>query len=218
MINTEEKIKEIWKKLGIEKAIFTFNCGGDSMNHTELDFIDINGNELKVEYSDFISDLDNLVYENVEFYETSSGGYMGEFGEVEIFLEDDEFIFDKNSKSELYGEKNTNCIISLTEEQISFFKNVQGINYEPDRIEEVFFIYKKNIIVDANLLKECKNLIIKELNEFDNVVDLKSDQELTSEEIEIFIRDENIEIKEDSLSLKFIITQRYEYTEPSCDY
>ena len=84
----ENKIITLWKELGVDYANFEFSCGGDSMNDTSIQIFDDKGSEIDcVEIRDYI---DDVIYHKVEFYEASDGHYMGEAGNVEIRLSDDE--------------------------------------------------------------------------------------------------------------------------------
>lgn len=103
--NVELSPIELWKKLGIVKGDFEFQCGGDQMNDTNITFYNEKGEEVSSpELEDYI---DNEIYNQVEFYVNSDGHYQGESGNVYITLEEDEdseegasFVYDKESESE----------------------------------------------------------------------------------------------------------------------
>lgn len=89
---------ELWKELGIEKAFVEFECGGDCINKLDAHIFSKSG-EVS---NDFLENkiLDGVL-NNVEFYETSSDSYVGEFGEVEVTINDDgtDFLYCKKSTS-----------------------------------------------------------------------------------------------------------------------
>ena len=85
---TNEMI-ELWKKLDIQRCEMEFSCGGDSMNETDFKFF--NSQNKQVDGEELEGYFENEVYNEVEFYEVSDGHYMGEFGQVEITLEEEAF-------------------------------------------------------------------------------------------------------------------------------
>jgi hypothetical protein len=143
-MSNKEKAIELWKELNVERVVFEFSCGGDSMNDTSIFIFDKNGSEIdNVELRDF---FDTETYNRVEFYVNSDGHYQGEAGEVEITLdeEDDDFSYCKSAQSE-WCESVTNITkVELDEEEITFIKdkvlNINGgdgefnLNYKIDCI------------------------------------------------------------------------------------
>jgi hypothetical protein len=140
-----------WKKLEISYAIFKFNCGGDSMNDTELYFYHEAGDEVD---QDEILDhnlyemMEDLIYERVEFYEASDGVYMGEFGEVEIKLTEDEtdFEFIKGSTSEYNEHISVPHKIQLTEDEAMFCKKYLT-NISRESFDGIQVNYSKDFIM-----------------------------------------------------------------------
>ena len=103
-----DKILELWKKLNVDEAKFTFSAGGDSMNDTEMALYNEGGERIHdTELEDLLSEE---VYNQVNFYEVSDGHYLGEHGEVIIGMDDDgeTLYFNKSSRSE-YEETATNA-------------------------------------------------------------------------------------------------------------
>ena len=103
-----DKILELWKKLNVDEAKFTFSAGGDSMNDTEMALYNEGGERIHdTELEDLLSEE---VYNQVSFYEVSDGHYLGEHGEVIIGMDDDgeTLYFNKSSRSE-YEETATNA-------------------------------------------------------------------------------------------------------------
>jgi hypothetical protein len=126
----QEAVK-LWKELGIVSARMNFSCGGDSMGDTDWEFEDDNG---LVNSPDLESYFDNEVYRRVNFYEASDGHYMGEFGTVEVELDDsdeDDVIFNyyKNAQSEWEEAIDNDVEVELTEEEANYVKEyVSDIN------------------------------------------------------------------------------------------
>ena len=140
----EKEIIKLWKELGVDYANFEFSCGGDSMNDTSIQIFDDKGSEIDcVEIRDYI---DDVIYHKVEFYEASDGHYMGEAGNVEIRLSDDEeeLEFSKSSQSEWCERVSSDMEVLLDEKEVQFIKdkvlNINGgdgdynINYKVDCI------------------------------------------------------------------------------------
>jgi hypothetical protein len=133
----------LWKENKIHECIMEFSCGGDSMNDYDFKFYDKKGKEIVcVELKDFFEDE---VFRRVEFYVNSDGHYIGEFGQVVITLNDeDEFEYDKSSKSEWSERFSEKIPIGITPEEAKFLNekvdNMNGgdgeknINYKIDCI------------------------------------------------------------------------------------
>lgn len=169
----EEMIK-LWEEKGVKEAIFTFNCGGDSMNETEIALYDKNGNIVHdQELEDY---FDNEVYNEVEFYVNSDGHYLGEYGTVNITLEDDGdgkyFSYSKNSMSEFSESETGSVYISLTNDQEEFLKTYVE-SFVGNRDDGLIFNYKTDFILkDMKILEELDDKIISECakHEFDSMV------------------------------------------------
>ena len=119
----EKEIIKLWKELGVDYANFEFSCGGDSMNDTSIQIFDDKGSEIDcVEIRDYI---DDVIYHKVEFYEASDGNYMGEAGNVEIRLSDDEeeLEFSKSSQSEWCERVSSDMEVLLDEKEVQFIKD-----------------------------------------------------------------------------------------------
>lgn len=140
----EKEIAKLWKDLNIDHINFNFNCGGDSMNDTDIEIFDTEG-EL-VENQELVDYFDREVYNRVDFYVNSDGHYLGESGVVVITLDDEGegFYYSKDAQSE-YSETFTGqTIVTLTDEEAAFVRefvdNINGgdegftINYKKDFI------------------------------------------------------------------------------------
>ncbi len=119
----------LWKENKIKECRMEFSCGGDSMNDYSFNFFNSKGKEIVCEeLKDFFEDE---VFRRVQFYEASDGHYIGEFGEVIITLNDDEddFEYDKLSKSEWSESYSETIPIGITKSEMSFLKEkVAGMN------------------------------------------------------------------------------------------
>jgi len=167
MSNNTEEIIKIWKELGVEQVRFEFSCGGDSMNDTSITIEGKDGNEIdSVELSDF---FDSEVYNKVEFYEASDGHYQGEFGNVYITLSDDEddFDYNKSSKSEWSERVDSEVPVELTDEQMKFIKSkVLNINGDCDSLN---VNYKNDCILsdkEEELVDDLENTLLDILRDY----------------------------------------------------
>lgn len=140
-METKEAIA-LWKEKNVDRCIMEFSCGGDSMNDYSFVLYDDSDNEVDCkELEDY---FENEVFDNVEFYEASDGHYLGESGEVVIMLEDDQFAYHKDSKSEWSEQVNDAFEYPLTDDQFNvvnkYVRNIVGgdegdfINYRIDFI------------------------------------------------------------------------------------
>jgi hypothetical protein len=138
-----------WKELNIDRAVLTFDCGGDSMGGMEWSLYD-NEDEHVVD-NGLVNYFDNIIYEKVDFYVNSDGHYMGESGTVTIELsyedeEDEDFVYNKDAVSN-YEETVTNeLVVELTDVELAFVKEyVRDIN--GGYVESVNFNYSKDFIM-----------------------------------------------------------------------
>jgi hypothetical protein len=133
------------------------------MNDTDITIHTANGIVVNDEIETFI---DNEVYNQVEFYVNSDGHYQGEFGSVEITLEDEgegeDFVYNKSSQSE-WNEQLTEVVkVGLTDTEIKFIgENILQIVGEDSRMD---FVYKEDIFLTdeaeqfvADLHKKIEN-------------------------------------------------------------
>ena len=163
-----EKIIEIWKKENIERAVFNFYCGGDSMGDTDLSFEDSEGK--RIEFSDTKNEdtlatyFDNEVYNEVSFYEASDGHYQGESGNVFITLDsEDMFSYYKDAQSEWSEQIANNIDIELTNDEVEFIKEfVTNINGGRDGSATIN--YKKDFIM-TDKRKDMANRIMEVIDE-----------------------------------------------------
>jgi len=145
---TKEEAIQRWKELGITEAVFIFDCGGDSMNSTNIEYHTKTPNET-IDCTDLDEFTDHDIYKEVEFYVNSDGHYIGESGEVIINLEDEDsdepyFSYSKSSQSEWTERYTEKFEMNLSEDEINLIKkyisNINGgwgdatINYKGDFI------------------------------------------------------------------------------------
>lgn len=161
-----EAAVKLWEKLGIVSARMHFNCGGDSMNDTDWEFEDENG---LVSCPELESYFDDEVYRRVNFYEASDGHYMGEFGTVEVELDDSDendvfFNYYKNAQSEWEEAIANEVEVELTEEEADYVKEYVS-NINGGESEVVNFNYKKDFI-KTDAMEELESEIAKKVDEF----------------------------------------------------
>lgn len=146
-----DKILELWKKLNVDEAKFTFSAGGDSMNDTEMALYDKDGERIHdTELEDLLSEK---VYDRVTFYECSDGHYLGEHGEVIIGMDDDgkDLYFNKLSRSE-YEDTATNVEEVKVEDWVkeSILAKIDSISGNPYNMGECEVNYNGDCIFTDN--------------------------------------------------------------------
>ena len=174
-----ETMIKAWKEAGINKAIMTFSCGGDSMHDWNYEYFDENHNEITSKF-ELEQELEDKTFDRVEFYVNSDGHYMGESGTVEISLNDEEdnFEFAKCSESEWNENIDTELFLDLNEEQTNFAKNyvleIQGTSddFAPN------IDYSKNFIMTEELQEVEKIIFDIVIEQAEGVVPDIGDEEL----------------------------------------
>jgi hypothetical protein len=160
----KSSVIELWKSKGIERGLFEFSCGGDSMNDFSVVFEDIHGNP--IECPEITSFFEDEVFKHVDFYENSDGYYLGESGTVYIELTSDEdfepdFCYSKSAMSEFEEQIETIIDIEVTAEEEVFIKaNISNINGGYDENTNVNF--SRDFIMsnsDVELLEKLKEKI-----------------------------------------------------------
>jgi hypothetical protein len=129
---TEKEVIQLWKEKGVQSIDFEFDCGGDNMGGTTLNILDKEGNSIECkEIEDY---FENKIYDNVEFYVNSDGHYMGERGNVYVYLEEEDeeepyFSYSKSSMEEYNEREDFDVMIELSEEEIEYISlYVNNIN------------------------------------------------------------------------------------------
>lgn len=175
---TKEQAIQLWKDNDVSKVTFEFNCGGDSMNETQVYIY--NSADEEIECSELSDYFDDQVYNNVDFYENSDGVYMGESGNVYITLDEEELEFEYMKESEEEWCEHTPFTekINLTDEEVEFIeKYVSDINANMSE-DDININYKVDFIqtdelvaLEEKLLEKVKNFFYDYDADLDNMSD-----------------------------------------------
>lgn len=210
-MQTNEAIK-LWKELNIDRCEMEFSCGGDSMNETEYTLYDKEDNE--VESEELADYFENEVYKEVEFYEVSDGHYMGEYGKVEITLEEDDdepyFSYDKQAMAEWEESFTDTMYVELSDKESDVLKKVSNLNggvwdNEPN------VNYKDDCVITEEE-EQTLNELLERIENLSDEFEVKGRGE-ESEESRSFESD--IELEEGKLLVQ--VSARFYYTEESND-
>lgn len=201
---------KLWKENNIDKCVMVFSCGGDSMNETDFKLYDKDNNVVEcTELTDYFEDK---VYKEVEFYDASDGHYMGEFGQVDITLEDNEdedgeiFVYDKQAKSEWEESFTGNLCVEVSEKEKQVLNKLSNFNGSPwDR--DVNINYKDDCIV-LEEEEETLNTLLKRIGTLsdDFEIDGKGEEQDEGRSFEC-------DIEFDEGKLLVIVSSRFYYTE-----
>lgn len=171
----QEAVK-LWKECKVQSATFTFSCGGDDMSDTEWE-IKAKSNKKK-KLGELESLLDDLVYKEVEFYVNSDGHYQGEFGIVDVTIDEDDkddvrLFFVKDSTSEFTEcyEEEINVEMNETEKRL-FTDYIQ--TFVGGRDDNTVIDYKMDCILSDEEKKVIDNFIEK-ISEITNDLEIKAD-------------------------------------------
>ena len=178
---TKEQAIQLWKDNDVSKVTFEFNCGGDSMNETQVYIY--NSADEEIECSELSDYFDDEVYHNVNFYVDSDGVYMGESGNVYITFgkeeeEEEDFIYNKESEEEWCEHTPFTEKINLTDEEVEFIeKYVSNINANMSE-DDININYKVDFIqtdelvaLEEKLLEKVKNFFYDYDADLDNMSD-----------------------------------------------
>jgi len=191
----KETIIQLWKELEVTSVSFIFDCGGDSMNNTNIEIHTKNGNITNDVIEDYIN---NVVYSKVEFYVDSDGYYQGENGVVKITLEDEgegeEFVFIKDAQSEWNEQQSDKIYIKLNETEKAFIsKNILNINGGEDNFN---FVFKGDVFLsdeDELFLEKLEKRILDEISDNEpniNDGELQDNYTFNTEENNLTINEE----------------------------
>jgi hypothetical protein len=188
-ITREKRLKELkasvlklWGELDVKEVHFVFSCGGDNMGDTHIEVYNSNDDLLESEnVRDIENYFDDVIYDNVHFYENSDGHYMGEDGKVVIMLDEDdntEFTYDKESQEEWCEHTPFTEVINLTDEEVEFIeKYVSDINTNMSE-DDININYKVDfiqtdelVVVEEKLLEKIKNFFYNYEPELENMSD-----------------------------------------------
>lgn len=162
----KEKIIQLWKENGVANIDYEFDCGGDSMGETTLNILDKEG-EL-IECKEIEDYFENIIYDNVEFYVNSDGHYMGERGNVYIYLEENEgepyFDYSKSSMEEYNEREDFDVMIELSDEEIEYV-GLYVNNINTGWGDDMNFNYKTDFI-KTDRHEELEKSIDEKLTQF----------------------------------------------------
>ena len=207
---------KLWKELNISRCVMEFSCGGDSMNETDFTLYDKNDEVVMCdELTDYFEDN---VYKEVEFYEVSDGHYMGEFGQVEITLEEDDedenggiFVYDKQAQGEWEETFTSELYVEVSEKEKEVLGKLSNFNNSPwDR--DVNINYKDDCIITEEEEVTLNTLLEKITNEAEEVeIDGKGEEQDSSD------RSFESDIQFEDGKLLVNVSSRFYYTEESYD-
>ena len=157
--------------------------------------------------------FDNVVYNEVDFYEVSDGHYMGEFGQVEITLEDNDepyFSYDKQAQGEWEETFSETMYVELSEKENEVLSKVSNINTS-------FMDSEKNINYkdDCVITEEESYTLDWLLERIFDMADVFEIEGKGEEQEESRRYESDIEIKEGKLLVE--VSASFFYTEESND-
>lgn len=205
---------KLWKENNIDRCVMEFSCGGDSMSDTDFTLYDKDNNV--VECEELTDYFENQVYKEVEFYEVSDGHYMGEFGQVEITLEEDDeepyFSYDKQAQAEWEESFTEDMFVELSEKEKEVLGKIQNINGSAwDNEPNVN--YKDDCVITEEESNTLDGLLKKIQESVDNFeIEGKGEE---SEDGRSFDTLDEINIENGKLFVE--VSARFYYTEESYD-
>lgn len=199
METSKDPIIEKWLELNIQRAEFEFYAGGDSMGDTELTFYNDKNQPVTFEYE---TEIEQMVYDNVEFYVNSDGNYLGEHGVVTIELDDDneDFIFSKSAMSEYYESVADTIGLQLEEQEYNYLRDYVSEFEDSSSVEDItdgnsIFVYSVDFFKD-NELSDIEESILAKIKEACNghSYEQESDRDIDEDGINI----SDLDLKEDN--------------------
>lgn len=199
METSKDPIIEKWLELNIQRAEFEFYAGGDSMGDTNLMFYNEKDEEVAFEYKD---EIDQMVYDNVEFYVNSDGNYLGEHGVVNIELDDDNegFTFSKNAMSEYCESVADTISLQLEEQEYNYLRDYVSEFVDFCNVYDItngnsIFVYSVDFFKD-NELSDIEESILAKIKEACNGhhYEQESDRDIDDDGINI----SDLDLKEDN--------------------
>ena len=199
METSKDPIIEKWLELNIQRAEFEFYAGGDSMGDTNLMFYNEKDEEVAFEYKD---EIDQMVYDNVEFYVNSDGNYLGEHGVVNIELDDDNegFVFSKSAMSEYCESVADTISLQLEEQEYNYLRDYVSEFEDSCNVEDItngysIFVYSVDFFKD-NELSDIEESILAKIKEACNghSYEQESDRDIDEDGINI----SDLDLKEDN--------------------
>ena len=144
-MSEKQKIIQLWIEKEVANIDYEFDCGGDSMGETNLMILDAKG--MAIECKEIEDYFENKIYDNVDFYVNSDGHYIGERGNVYVYLNDeqDDFDYSKSSTEEYEEFEEFQEFVELTEEEINYI-NLYVSNINTSWGDDRNFNYKSDFI------------------------------------------------------------------------
>lgn len=202
----ETMIKD-WKEAGISYAKFIFSCGGDSMNDYHFEYFTEDHDEIpSFEHE---TELEEMVFKQVEFYVNSDGHYMGEDGIVTIELneEEDDFHFSKEAEAEFCERITSEVTVVLTDEEVDYVnKYVEDIVGGQDDRSDIN--YKINFI-KTDELGEIEESISEKIDDVAGSFSPAVDGDVTDHYSFSLTNDGSEEIKIDGNELTIYVDNEY---------
>lgn len=115
------RIKELFTSGKVDKIVWNYQAGGDSINDYSNNFY-LNNEEVTIEDID----VSDYVLDKVDIADASDGHYLGEFGNVIITLEDDELQVVKDYQTEWSVSEDEVMYVSVSEKQIEVLKKIKS--------------------------------------------------------------------------------------------
>ena len=167
------RIKELFTSGKVDKIVWNYQAGGDSLNDYSSNFY-LNNEEVTVEdidVSDYVLDI-------IDIAEASDGHYLGEFGNVIITLEDDELQVVKDYQTEWSVSEDEVMYISVSEKQIEILKKIKSFTlsvYEHsiehiDFTEDLYITDEMSTAID-NIIENAIDKADDFLNSLHNDID-----------------------------------------------
>lgn len=157
------RIKELFTSGKVDKIVWNYQAGGDSINDYSSNFY-LNNEEVTVEdidVSDYVLDI-------IDIAEASDGHYLGEFGNVIITLEDDELQVVKDYQTEWSVSEDEVMYVSVSEKQIEVLKKIKSFTlsvYEHS-LEEINFT--EDLYITDEMRTAIDNIIENAIDKADD--------------------------------------------------
>lgn len=157
------RIKELFTSGKVDKIVWNYQAGGDSLNDYSSNFY-LNNEEVTVEdidVSDYVLDI-------IDIAEASDGHYLGEFGNVIITLEDDELQVVKDYQTEWSVSEDEVMYVSVSEKQIEVLKKIKSFTlsvYEHS-LEEINFT--EDLYITDEMRTAIDNIIENAIDKADD--------------------------------------------------
>ncbi len=179
MKKEEAAIISLFESNTVDLIQVDFQAGGDSVNLVEVEGMYCNSKEVVLNTSDFADTIIELVYDNVSFYETSDGHYMGESGIIAITYEAGKLTYEKEAQYEYSEHYSKECELEISKKEALFYNSyIENIYaYEVNSLvekEDFKVQFKNNFFLNTENVKLLDSILTK----------IKKEVKKTAEEIE----------------------------------